>query len=390
MRLRESTDRFVNDGDYAIIRLIIRGCRYNSYLVRYDGRIYLMSNHSRFAGARYAQEAFRLTLYSYYLGESTCSLKSVLRMTDFTMNGASVELVEDLDMEQKMNARLQELYPDMECFTISSIESSSIESPQDFNIDIRRKPRRCSTKRVKDGKSSKNRIEVDLDIRFKDGTSTKIFERSKSNWFYLEPSTNNFHKIRTESLPSESIRSKSTWEPLINALRGRAISWDCSEANIIVRISKKVLGCGDVDEKVQKLFFFYHNFIHNTSLSGSVFGRDSYKRCAIKTVAKNVSLLGTEVLRDRSIKEMLVKELEETKFNVDNSELRVVDEWIEFMQGRGSLNYSRIAAIIEFCEFMCKYVAHTPWHQLNYDDFLAFLRTQKISDELKGKLYRYL
>ena len=236
-----------------------------------------------------------------------------------------------------------------------------------------------------------HRIGVELEVVFNSESEKDEFINVPSNWFYRESDSSIGYygsEIITIPLLPEDAKSVDFWEPLCNAIKSHAQSWDTGCCGLHVHIGREILGKSDEDsaENLGKILYFYHHHLKDTRLNVGLYGRSQgYHENDGKTREGDaVKLLGSDVLKQKSVSEKvregMIGRAEQTRYfdiNIQN------EKTIEFRKGRGSINPKRIAAMVEYNELICKYAKTTPWAQISFDDFKAYLRCTA-SDNLKG------
>lgn len=227
-----------------------------------------------------------------------------------------------------------------------------------------------------------HKIGVELEVEFKnrDG-KTRWHDKAKSNWFYCERDgslNDNGVEIITVPMNPNDIKSRATWEPLIEYLSKKAQSWDSPRCGLHVHIGREILGSNpeQQSETIGKLLYLYHHFVNDTPMNKKIFGRNrAYNEKDGKTREGDaVATLGSGVLKLKEIKDTLKKGMIEKSssdryfdINLQNSNT------IEFRKGRGSIKVSRIIMVIEYCEMMCKYAKSAKWEEISKDAFVSYV-----------------
>lgn len=240
-----------------------------------------------------------------------------------------------------------------------------------------------------------HKIGVELEVEFKNSDGkTRWRDKAKSNWFYCERDgslNDNGVEIITVPMNPKDIKSRATWEPLIEYLSDKAKSWDSPRCGLHVHIGREILGSNpeQQSETIGKLLYLYHHFVNDTPMNKKIFGRDrAYNEKDGKTREGDaVATLGSGVLKLKEIKDTLKKGMIEKSssdryfdINLQNSNT------IEFRKGRGSIKASRIIMVIEYCEMMCKYAKSAKWEEISKDAFMLYV-VSNISKE--SPLYRF-
>ena len=240
-----------------------------------------------------------------------------------------------------------------------------------------------------------HKIGVELEVEFKnrDGKS-KWSDKAKSNWFYCERdgSLNDFGvEIITIPMNPKDIKSRKTWEPLIECLSDKAKSWDSPRCGLHVHIGREILGSNpeQQSETIGKLLYLYHHFVNGTTMNTRIFGRDrAYNEKDGKTREGDaVAALGSVVLKLKEVKDTLKKGIIEKSSSDRYFDINLMNSnTIEFRKGRGSIKASRIIMVVEYCEMMCKYAKSAKWEEISKDAFVSYV-VSNISKE--SPLYRF-
>ena len=227
-----------------------------------------------------------------------------------------------------------------------------------------------------------HKIGVELEVEFKNSYGkTSWHDKAKSNWFYCERDgslNDNGVEIITVPMNPKDIKSRATWEPLIEYLLDKAVSWDSPRCGLHVHIGREILGSNpeQQSETIGKLLYLYHHFVNDTPMNKKIFGRDrAYNEKDGKTREGDaVATLGSGVLKLNEVKNTLKKGLIDKSssdryfdINLQNSNT------IEFRKGRGSIKVSRIIMVIEYCEMMCKYAKSAKWEEISKDAFVSYV-----------------
>ena len=227
-----------------------------------------------------------------------------------------------------------------------------------------------------------HKIGVELEVEFKNSYGkTRWHDKATSNWFYCERDgslNDNGVEIITVPMNPKDIKSRATWEPLIEYLSDKAKSWDSPRCGLHVHIGREILGSNpeQQSETIGKLLYIYHHFVNGTPMNTRIFGRDrAYNEKDGKTREGDaVATLGSGVLKLKEIKDTLKKGMIEKSssdryfdINLQNSNT------IEFRKGRGSIKVSRIIMVIEYCEMICKYAKYAKWEEISKDAFVSYV-----------------
>lgn len=233
---------------------------------------------------------------------------------------------------------------------------------------------------IKSVRGHKIGVELEVEFKTRDGKN-RWGDRAKSNWFYCERDgslNDNGVEIITVPMNPKDIKSRATWEPLIEYLSDKAKSWDSPRCGLHVHIGREILGSNpeQQSETIGKLLYLYHHFVNDTTMNKKIFGRDrAYNEKDGKTREGDaVAILGSGVLKLKEIKDTLKKGMIEKSssdryfdINLQNSNT------IEFRKGRGSIKVSRIIMVIEYCEMMCKYAKSAKWEEISKDAFVSYV-----------------
>lgn len=383
-------------GDYAVIDFeghtsfivcIERNCGSDTYLV---------GDH-----VRDGQPDAALKLHyrnSYILtNDSRPSRKTLREIKEFFESdlGTELDVLSEFYYDSHVDEflqRLQELYPNVEEERNTEVEvesfmcdryESNVEyvgindyhSERDYNQPIK--------------KEKDYLIGVELEVEFKSLAELSYFTDKPSNWFMRErdSSLNSLGcEIITIPLNPTDAKDCDLWETVCSDIRRHAVSWESPRCGLHVHIGRKIFKGYDEEDCIAKMLYLYHQFIHNTGMNTSVFGRSvGYGEHDGKTETSSaVATLGSVVLRDVDIRSRVKKEVVDKSNGIRNMDINITNEnTIEFRKGKGSINANRIVAIVEWCELMCKYAIRTPWQQIGLEDFMAFLRVSHISEKLK-------
>ena len=244
----------------------------------------------------------------------------------------------------------------------------------DFNTPLGRKP--------------KYRIGVELEVECRDSRKHEAVSKFKSNWFTMERDGSlNEYGIEFITIPlrPRDAHSIAFWTPLCSELRKSAVSWDSPRCGLHVHIGREAIG-GHTDkgaENIGKLLFLYHHFIKNHELNTHIFGRaEGYRDLDGKSkLVDIVEAVGKSCLRKRKVSKALSDDLHQ-KSSVDRYfDINITPRCtIEFRRGRGSLAPERIAAVVEYCELLCKYACSVKWEQISDVHFFKWLRATAKAD----------
>ena len=234
------------------------------------------------------------------------------------------------------------------------------------------------------------RIGIELEVEFMSDSKRAKFCDTPSNWFYCESdgSLGSYGcEIITIPLLPKDAKSVDFWKPLTDYLGSRAKSWDTGRCGLHVHIGREILGVSDEEksETIGKLLYLYHHFVKDTRMNIKIYGRErGYHDQDGKSVAgSSAKELGSEVLKIKSVREkvkdaMIEKSSRDRYFDINLRNTHT----IEFRKGRGSIKPERITMVVDYCERMCLYAKSTPWQQINYEDFVKFLKATIKNEKL--------
>jgi hypothetical protein len=234
--------------------------------------------------------------------------------------------------------------------------------------------------------TDKGCVQVDMDFYITDKRFVQEFlDKVNSNWLTFTKQLENRYGakilLHSAKIPFDLAKSSENWMTFTNSLYGKTISWDASECGLRVTIDKSVLGGGNLDEKLTKLWYFYYAILIDAPLTSRIFGRGAFSKDyeCVPEYANAIKQLGSIVLRNKEIRSKCIENIKDNLNAKKRAETSMVihDDTIEFKLGRGSMRPARIAVICDFCEMIVKYVASTPWQQLSVNDFNSFAESKK-------------
>ena len=244
----------------------------------------------------------------------------------------------------------------------------------------------------------KHRIGVEIEVEFIEEDDRSEFIDIPSNYFYRETdgSLDDYGcEIITIPLLPNDAKDAEFWKELTDGLRGRANSWDTGgRCGLHVHIGREILGTTleQHSETIGKLLYLYHHWLKDTRFNIKMYGRErGYHDMNAKTAQGDAAkMLGGDSLRSKKVtdivkKAMIAKSYGDRPFGHGERyfDINLQNEHtIEFRKGKGSINPKRIAMVVEYCELMCIYAKQTPWMQLSFDDFIAYLKSVA-SDSIK-------
>lgn len=242
-----------------------------------------------------------------------------------------------------------------------------------------------------------HRIGIELEVEFDTEDEREEFCDIESNWFYRERdgSLGSYGcEIITIPLLPKHAKSVDFWMPLTSYLGGKAKSWDTGRCGLHIHMGREILGKDEESqsETIGKLLYLYHHYVKDTRLNIRIFGRErGYNDQDGKTDVGNAAkVLGSSVLTQKDVQErlkssMISKSNGDRYFDINMRNSKT----IEFRKGKGSINPKRIAMVVEYCEILCKYAKTTPWKQIDYEDFVSYLKVTTKNDSLKDILVSY-
>lgn len=233
----------------------------------------------------------------------------------------------------------------------------------------------------------KGRIGVELEVEFTDHEACQEFKASRSNWFYLERDGSigaydtEGVEIITIPLRPQDAKSPDFWAlGLTSHIAEHAKSWDTNgRCGLHVHIGNERLGGHPlaIAENRAKLIYFHEHFLKDHPITEAVYGRArSYHEQDGRTDHGAEMSRCREILKKDRRKQA---ELIDATLNIGNTSVRyhainLTNQWTtEFRLGRGSLNPSRIAAVVEYCDLQCEYARTINWGQMSVEDFFEFL-----------------
>lgn len=229
----------------------------------------------------------------------------------------------------------------------------------------------------------KYRIGVELEVEATSGSNLSKIRDFESNWFFMERdgSLNDYgvEFVTIPLLPSDAKDSKF-WTPLCGALSPIANSWDSGRCGLHIHIGRAIFGetAEERSASIGKLLYLYHHYLKDTPMNTTIFGRDrGYHDLECKSaLAKAVDILGSKILKEKAMCDAIDKELKDRSNEERYFDVNILNtNTVEFRRGKGSLKPERIAAVVEYCELLCKYARKVKWDKISLDHFVAFLKT---------------
>lgn len=261
----------------------------------------------------------------------------------------------------------------------------------------------CSMNEPKGYSVKKGRIGVELEVEFDTQDEAFDFIQSKSNWFYLERdgSIGRYSwdgvEIITIPLRPQDAKSLDFWsDNLTRHICTKARSWDThGRCGLHVHVGNERLGGHPlaIEENQAKLIYFHEHFLKDHPMTEAVYGRGrSYHEQNGQTVAgEEMSQKRDFLMKSRKAQVALKDATRCTRncyqryhaINITNSKTT------EFRLGRGSLNATRIAAVVEWCDLQCEYAKRINWGQMSVEDFIDYLKI-RATDNLKQYIARWM
>ena len=240
------------------------------------------------------------------------------------------------------------------------------------------------------------RVGVELEIEAKNSTELETIRKYKSNWFFMERDGSlNDYGVEIITIPLLPIDAKSTkfWTPLCSELHKKAVSWDSSNCGLHIHIGREILGRTDKvrSETIGKMLYLYHHFVKDTPFNTAIYGRSrAYHDIECKSsLVKAVDILGNKVLKNKKFRNEIDKELKDKSNTERYFDVNILNaNTIEFRRGKGSLNPTRICAIVEYSEHLCLYAKRAKWEDISFDNFIKYLNANINRDGALFELMR--
>lgn len=242
--------------------------------------------------------------------------------------------------------------------------------------------------------TSKYLVGIELEVEFTERYHRDEFVSKDSNWFYCESDGSlgsNGCEIITIPLHPQDAMDRDFWHPLVDSIQDVAESWNTGRCGLHVHVSRTVLGStADLQtENLGKLLYLYHHYLKDTRVNVEIYGRSrGYNENDGKTkYGDAVATIGKEILKTKGIKDKLCAEMRDKARSTRYFDINVQNSaTIEFRKGRGSINSKRIVSVIEWCLLMCDYVKLTPWQQIDYQDFISWVKIAAKGERLKSMI----
>ena len=249
----------------------------------------------------------------------------------------------------------------------------------------------CRFNTSKRSTSLKYCVGIELEVEFTERYHRDDFVDKESNWFYCESDGSlgsNGCEIITIPLNPQDALDTAFWEPLVDSIKDVAESWNTGRCGLHVHLSRTILGStADLQtENLGKLLYLYHHHLKDTRVNIEIYGRSrGYNENDGKTkYGDAVATIGKEILKTKGIKDKLSAEMRDKARSTRYFDINVQNSaTIEFRKGRGSINKRRIVSVIEWCTLMCEYVKITPWQQIDYNDFISWVKIAVKGERLK-------
>lgn len=244
-------------------------------------------------------------------------------------------------------------------------------------------------------KNFRYRIGVELEVEANNSDCLDDIRKFKTNWFFMERdgSLDDFgvEFITIPLLPKDAT-SESFWSPLCSELSKKSVSWDSSNCGLHVHIGREILGRTErvQSETLGKLLYLYHHFVKDTPFNTTIYGRSrAYRDIVCKSeLVKAVDILGKKVLKIKKFRDAIDEELKDKSNTERYFDINILNaNTIEFRRGKGSLNPTRIAGVVQYCEFLCLYAKQSTWETISLEGFIKYIK-ENIKEE--NALYRLM
>ena len=240
--------------------------------------------------------------------------------------------------------------------------------------------------------ASKYQVGIELEVEFTERYHRDEFVDNDSNWFFCESDGSlgsNGCEIITIPLHPQDATDLAFWSHLVDTIKDVAESWNTGRCGLHVHVSRTILGStNDLQtENLGKLLYLYHHHLKDTRVNIEIYGRSrGYNENDGKTkYGDAVATIGKEILKTKGIKDKLSEEMRDKARSTRYFDINVQNSaTIEFRKGRGSINKHRIVAVIEWSTLMCEYVKITPWQQIDYNDFISWVKIAAKGEKLKA------
>ena len=228
----------------------------------------------------------------------------------------------------------------------------------------------------------KYRIGVELEIEATNYEHLERIRKFESNWFFMERDGSlNEYGVEFVTIPllPKDASNPMFWAELSATLTPIAKSWDSNHCGLHVHIGREILGKNeDIQQQtLGKLLYLYHHYLKYTRLNTRVFGREQgYHDIECKSdLVRAVDILGKNILKKKEMCDAIDYDLKSKCRTERYFDINVTNAaTIEFRRGKGSLRPVRIAAVVQYCELLCKYAKKAKWTHISYDDFVDYLK----------------
>lgn len=202
------------------------------------------------------------------------------------------------------------------------------------------------------------------------------FRNFKSNWLYITRCCCKRVAVNTTPVAIKDCVEFGRYTDLLKRLSTISTSWDANNTHFIVSIDKRLL---KEQDDFFKLVYFYH-FILSQEAKRCIFGRYEETSCNISGITdytKNISEFSDILLKKKDAREKVMSEMRKMMPYQRGLTTSFDGRYIRFQLGRGSLNETRLIAIMRFCLLMIDYIKTTKWNEMNNIQFLTLARNDK-------------
>lgn len=409
-QIKNRNQKLANKGDYAFIEIKCAdtGATHVIFAMNYDGgNVSLYSKDRLFEGLDYgllesAIEDFPY-LRNYRYGWVIAASKTLAYIVRNMCDGNSVGsyrllgvITDDLHMEEDCL--------DLSCHLLTLDAEVPMAADSEYISDRYTKNNLYNglhgyhdhhyghTNNESKRGTSKYLVGIELEVEFSDEDTREDFTEKDSNWFFCESDGSlgeNGCEIITIPLNPQDATDVEFWNPLTESIKDYAYSWSTGRCGLHVHVSRTILGSTtDLQtENLGKLLYLYHHHLKDTRVNVAIYGRSrGYNEHDGKTkYGDAVATIGKEILKTKKIKDKLSDEMREQSRTDRYFDINILNEkTIEFRKGRGSINSHRIVSVIEWCTLMCEYVKITPWQQIDYQDFISWVKIAAKGEKLRN------
>lgn len=202
------------------------------------------------------------------------------------------------------------------------------------------------------------------------------FRNFKSNWLYITHRGCNRICVNTTPVDVKTCIEFGRYTDLLKRLSTISTSWDANNTHFIVNIDKRLIKNQD---DFFKMVYFYH-FVLSQDVKRRIFGRYEETSCNISGVTdytKNISEFSDILLKKKDARGKVMREMREMMPYQRGLTTSLDGRYIQFQLGRGSLNETRLIAIMRFCLLMIDYIKTTKWNEMNNIQFVALAQKDK-------------